>query len=414
MTIGFDGSRAFKDIKTGTENYSFQLLTALRKIDKANRYIIYLRPGNKVSGEWPANFQFQTLNFKRLWTQVGLSIETFKDPLDILFTPAHTLPLIRKPGLKTVMTVHDLGAEYLPLAHQLKQRLYLGFITKFQLKGATKLIAVSNSTKKDLIRKAGVNPKNIKVIYEGGPPPLEERFTKNSSKSDDLRDILSKYDLKKREYYLFVGTIQPRKNLARLIEAFASLVSQPAGPADSQPHSTSSEVLLGLSGAPRSSSPASLQSPTGNLDLVIAGRKGWREKEIYALPAKLGIKDRVKFVGRVADWDLPSLYKGALGLAYPSLYEGFGLPILEAFGYDCPVLTSNVSSMPEVAGDAAILVDPLDIKSISSGMQKLLDEKTRQKLVQLGKTRSKLFSWEKAAIQTLKVFEEIRDTKQDL
>lgn len=361
MVVGFDGSRAFVKSKTGTENYSYQLLLHLSRMDRQNRYIVYFRPGNIVEGEWPDNFEFKPINFKRLWTQVGLSIQTFKDPLDLLFTPAHTIPILRKPGLKTVMTVHDLGAEYLPAMHQLKQRLYLGFITRFQLKNTTKLIAVSNATKRDLVCKAGVDPKNIEVIYEG--------YDQNMLKGDELKEVLIRYDLEKDKYFLFVGTVQPRKNLSRLIEAFA---------------------ILG-----------------NGYKLVIAGMRGWMSEDIYALPKKLGIGTQVKFIGRVSDSELSSLYKGALGLTYPSLYEGFGLPILEAFANDCPVMTSNRSSMPEVAGKAAILVDPFDIDSIKNGLEKLLDAKLRQKQVQLGRQRVKLFSWEEAARETLELFKKI-------
>src|SRR3989304_9456219 len=143
MTIGFDGSRAFVKNRSGTENYSYQLLKTILKIDKKNKYINYTKDNLK----WP-----------RFWTQAGLALKTFTDRLDILFIPAHTLPIIRRPGLKTVVTVHDLGSEYLPSMHQLKQRLYLSFMQKFQLKGATKIIAVSKATKEDLIKKIGIDP----------------------------------------------------------------------------------------------------------------------------------------------------------------------------------------------------------------------------------------------------------------
>ena len=165
MVIGFDGSRAFIKGKTGTESYSYQLLKALAKIDQKNTYLVYLRPitvipakagiqnknqmdpqikfeddkknGSRIesgmTGEiWPVNFKFVEINYKRFWTQTGLAMQTFKDKLDVLFVPSHTLPIIRNPNLKTVITVHDLGAEYLPKLHQLKQRLYLKYMTHRQ------------------------------------------------------------------------------------------------------------------------------------------------------------------------------------------------------------------------------------------------------------------------------------------
>lgn len=366
MTIGFDGSRAFVEHKTGTENYSYQLLQHLAKIDRKNNYIIYTRGKVRInSKDWPENFQFLEIILPRLWTQTGLAAQTFLDKLDILFVPSHTLPLIRKPGLKTVMVVHDLGAEYLPGMHQLKQRLYLKAITKYQLKSATKLIAVSKATKKDLLKKAGVKEEQIEVIYEG----IDEVFSE--VKGDILSNTLKKYDIENNKYFLFVGTIQPRKNLSRLIKAYQIFLSQDKN----------------------SKNPPKL---------VLAGAKGWLSDEIYDLPEKLGIKDKVIFLGRVDEVDLPALYSGALAFVFPSLFEGFGLPILEAMSCATPVITSNVSSMPEVAGDAAVLVDPEKTEQIAKSMQFLAqNEKKRQELRGKGFEQIKNFSWEKTAREIL-------------
>jgi len=337
MIIGFDGSRAFIDNKTGTENYSYQLLKALIKIDKKNRYIIYTR---------------ETIPWPYLWTQAGLAIQTFKDPLNVLFVPAHTLPLIRKPGLKTVVTVHDLGSEYLPSMHQLKQRLYLSLMQKYQLKTATKIIAVSKATKVDLI-KLGIEDKKIKIVHEGYDKELFKNDTESNSKKD---------------YYLFVGTVQPRKNLERIIRAFAKI-------ADTK--------------------------------LMVVGSKGWLADEIYRLPKKLGMEDRIKFLGYVPDKDLPALYSGAIALVFPSLFEGFGLPILEAQACGCPVITSNVSSMPEVAGRGTILVDPYSVMEIVNAMIRVQATGFRQQLIKKGFENVKRFSWEKCARETLEMLENL-------
>lgn len=302
MIIGFDGSRAFVRERSGTENYSYQLLKTLLKIDKKNKYLVYER----------------SLPF--LWTQVGLALKTFTDKLDVLFVPAHTLPIIRKPGLKTVITAHDLGSEYLPQMHQIKQKLYLSFMQKYQLKTATKIIAVSKATKEDLVKKINIKPEKIKVVYEGFNEKLFKPIT---------------YNLKPKTYFLFVGTVQPRKNLERVIKA----VSQT------------------------------------NVNLIIAGQKGWLSEEIYALPKKLGIEKRVKFLGYVPDEKLPALYSSAIALVFPSLFEGFGLPILEAQACGCPVITSNVSSMPEIGGKGAIYVNPYDIDDIVRGMIEIQNSK---------------------------------------
>lgn len=353
MVIGFDGSRAFISKKTGTENYSYQLLTALAKIDRNNQYIVYIRTQGQAFQGWPSNFRFRQINWPRLWTQAGLAMRTFKDKLDVLFVPAHTLPLIRKPGLKTVVTVHDLGSEYLPSMHQVKQRIYLALMQRYQLKSASKIIAVSNATKKDLVNRIGISPQKITVIYEG----FDKQLFKPS------------FNPQPKNYFLFVGTVQPRKNLERVIKAFAS-------------------YLHGNKG-----------------QFVIAGSKGWLSDGIYQLPKKLGIENQVKFLGYVADKDLPALYSGAKALLFPSLFEGFGLPILEAQACGCPVITSNISSMPEVAGRGAILVDPYNIEDIVKGMKRVKGKGEREKLIEQGFKNVKRFSWEKSARETLKVLE---------
>lgn len=360
MVIGYDGSRAFSLNRTGTENYSYQLLKALVKIDKRNKYLVFVR--NRVlREEFPDNFHFIIINWPRLWTQGGLALRTFKDNLDVLFIPAHTLPIIRKPELKTVMTVHDLGSEYLPSMHQLKQKAYLGLMQKYQLKEITKLIAVSKATKDDLVKKVGIDPKKIEVVYEG----YDEKLFKpvrgaNRTRNDALVNSLI-------PYFLFVGTVQPRKNLTRVIQAISRV----------------------------------------NLKLVIVGSKGWLSDEIYKLPKKLGIEDRVKFLGYVPDKDLPALYSGAQALVFPSLFEGFGLPILEAQACGCPVITSNISSMIEVAGKGAILVNPYDVDGIANAMIRVKGEAERGKLVKAGFENIKKYSWKKCADETLKVLESI-------
>ena len=367
MIIGFDGSRAFLGERTGTENYSYQLLKALAKIDRYNQYLIHLRSsalqGDALRG-WPRNFQFKVINWPRFWTQGGLAIHTFNDDLDVLFIPAHTLPIIRKPGLKTVMTVHDLGVEYLPKYHQFKQQLYLKYITRYQLRSATKLIAVSKATKNDLVKRAEIDPGKIEIVYEG--------YDKDKFKNDVLVDSLKHYGLVPGSYFLFVGTIQPRKNLERVIKAFAEW-----------------------------------SSSSGLIYLVIAGSKGWLSDEIYELPKKLGIGTQVKFLGYVPEKDLPALYSGATALLFPSLFEGFGLPILEAQASGCPVLTSNLSSMSEVAGKGAILVNPYSVEGIMEGMERIKNKELRIKLIKEGLENIKRFSWEKCAMETLKVLEAI-------
>ncbi len=371
MNIGFDASRAFTKEATGTENYSFQLLREMLSIDTLNKYYVYTKiPREKIKFKFSQNVEVVFIDRPFLWTQIGLAGRTFQDPLDVLFVPAHTLPLIRRPGLPTVMTVHDLGAEYLPSSHQLKQQLYLKFITKYQLQTASHLIAVSEATKKDLMIKTKVKSKDVSVIYEG-----VNFSSQNPVSSEKTEQTLRKFTLNRHEYFLFVGTIQPRKNLIRLIEAFSIFLIES-------------------------------QSADQNFKLVIAGKEGWDFKDILDLPRQLGIEKMVKFVGRVDDDELAALYKNALALTYPSLFEGFGLPILESFFFGTPVITSNRSSMPEIAGKGAILVNPEEVNAIMRAMQTIYkDKQARLQLISHGKEQLNKFSWVEAAKATIKVLE---------
>lgn len=388
MIIGFDGSRAFIKKRTGTEEYSYQLLKHLAGIDRVNKYLVYLRPDSIVSpSKWPANFEFKVINYQRLWTQVGLSLQTFKDFLDVLFVPAHTLPVIRNPRLKTVVTVHDLGSEYLPSMHQIKQRLYLGFMQKYQLKTATSIISVSKATKEDLITKIGIDEKKIKVIHEGFDSKLFKTI-----KGDTLVNSLRQFKLKPQEYFLFVGTVQPRKNLIRVIEAFSRVILNKAKRSEGSLANASHIRDRSFGPSPQDD----------KINLVIVGSKGWMSDEIYRLPKQLGIEEKVKFLGYVADEKLPALYSGAQAFIFPSLFEGFGLPLLEAQSCGCPVITSNLSSMPEVVGKA-ILVDPYSVDDIVKGMERLQDPGNRQQLIKKGFENIKRFSWDKCAEETLKV-----------
>lgn len=395
MIIGFDGSRAFVEKPTGTERYSFELLRALLQIDKKNRYIIYVRKGavESVSAKsiiGKGNCKLVEIPLPRLWTQVGLAVRTWIDKLDLLFVPAHTLPILRKTGLSTVVTIHDLGYEYLPQYHQFPQKIYLNWSTEYAVKSASKIIAVSKATEVDLISKLHCDIDKIKVVYEG------VRYT-NRDSNGGLRDIkiyndrigknekeiFKKYAVKK-PYILAVGTLQPRKNYIRLIEAFAKIKKF---------------------------------GEFEDLQLIICGKKGWKWEEILAAPEKYGVLGKVLFLGHVPDEYLVSLYQNAVSLAMPSFYEGFGLPVLEAMALGCPVVVSQTSSLSEVAGEAGILVNPDETDSIVSGIMKVLraykENKKGKKdnlyeiMIKKGYSRAKEFTWERAARETLEVFNNI-------
>jgi glycosyltransferase involved in cell wall biosynthesis len=415
MLVGIDASRACVSQRTGTENYSLNLIRALGKIDQKNRYRLYLRGERlKVKGErgnlhltpntlnltdLPENFEKKVISLSRLWTQVGLAWEVLRNPPDLLFVPAHTLPaiavtlrhwkaglpVIRQPSLKTIVTIHDLGAEFLPFYHTFFGREYLLFATKYAVKNASALIAVSQATKKDLIEKLGADPEKIYVVYEGVD---HERF-KVQGERGKVEKVLKKYNIS-QPYFLFVGTVQPRKNLEKLIQAFSLLVhsSQFTEETIKKSNSTNYE--------PRT------------LNLVIVGKRGWLYDRIYQTPARFGVKDRVKFLNYVNGDDLPALYSGCLAFVLPSLVEGFGLPALEAMACGAPVILSKTSSLPEIGGDAAIYIDPYCTKNIADNMAKVLDLSLREKLRAKSLAQAQKFSWEKCATQTLEVFEGVQ------
>lgn len=374
MLIGFDASRAFVPQKTGTENYSYQLLNALARIDKKNQYKVYLKnfqyPISNI--QYPINFKFVKIPLPRFWTQLGLATECLLRPPDILFIPAHTLPVIRRPNLKTVVTVHDLGAEFLPGYHTLTQKFYLTASTKYAIRNANALIAVSEATKRDLIEKFGANPEKIFVVWEG----VDRKKFQIQNSEFKINKILKKYKIQK-PYILFVGTVQPRKNLERLIEAFSRTIHNP-------------------------------KYELHDLQLVIAGKLGWLYNTVLAAPKKYNVENKVKFLGYVQDSDLPVIYQQAELFVMPSLIEGFGLPVLESFAVGVPVVVSNRSSLPEVAGDAALYFEPENVKDMADSIFKILtNSELREKLIQKGRKRVEKFSWEKCAGQTLKVLEKV-------
>lgn len=365
MKIGIDASRIALEERTGTENYTAKLIDKIKELDRSNKYVLYFNKTPKYFEISQQNVSTRVIPMARFWTQFRLAVECLVNPPDILFVPAHTIPVIRWPRLKTIVTVHDLGAEFLAQYHQFPQKLYLNWSTEFVARHATHLIAVSEATKKDLIKQMKVDPKRITVV-----PEAVEQSLFYKREANEIMQVKKELGITK-PYLLFVGTIQPRKNLLKLIEAFSKLENK-------------------------------------DLELVLAGKPGWLFEEIYEAPKKFRVDDRVKFVGYVKDDQLPALYSGAEVFVFPSLYEGFGLPILEAMSCSTPVLTSNVSCMPEVAGGNAVVINPNKTSEITAGIERLLKDKSlRQKLSESGRNWAGNFTWERAAEETIKVFEKV-------
>lgn len=231
MRIGIDASRAFVQEPTGTERYAYELIIRILRLPEAkkNQWILYVRNNSPLrfpslnlrEGKGESYIKIVKIPLKFLWTQAGLAFRTWTDNLDCLWVPAHTLPVLRKPGIKTVVTIHGIEYEWLPAYENWLARWYLPLSTKYAVRSAEKIIAVSEFTKKQLMERLGAEERRIRVIYEGYIPQITNPKSQTTNKSQI--SIFKKYQIKPQQYLLFVGTIQPRKNLVKLIEAFAKL-----------------------------------------------------------------------------------------------------------------------------------------------------------------------------------------------
>ncbi len=363
LTIAIDASRTLPALRTGTEQYSVFLLRALMAMGTPHRWLLYA-PGPPPDDllPLPPRWEWRTIPLPRLWTHLRLSGEMARCRPDVLFVPAHIVPIVHQRA--TVVTIHDLGYLHFPAAHPALSRRYLDWSTRWSVRAARRVIAVSGATRDDLITMLKTPHEKITVVHHGVRPA--------SARPPDAaaRATLERLGIS-RPYALFLGTVQPRKNLRRLIRAFRLVVD--AG----LPHT-----------------------------LVIAGRMGWLAEPIRAEVAACGLTDRVHFAGYVADDDLPALYTGADVFAFPSLYEGFGMPALEALSYGVPVVASKTTSLPEVVGDVGLLVDPEDEEAIGAALVRILtDDALRARLARAGPERAAQFSWERCARETLAVLE---------
>jgi glycosyltransferase involved in cell wall biosynthesis len=294
---------------------------------------------------------------------VRLGCEVALHPPDVLFVPAHVLPLWTRPP--AVVTVHDLGYRHFPQAHPRRQRWYLDWSTRHNARNARIVIADSLATAQDLVDSYGVDPAKIKVVYPGPDPAL--------APVDDpqrLAAVKQRYGIQ-GDYFLHIGTLQPRKNLTRLVQAFAAL--RPTGTSE-------------------------------RLQLVLAGKKGWLYTDLFEQVRHLGLEGRVLFPGYVDDADKGALLSGALAYVLPSLYEGFGFPALEAQICETPLICAQTTSLPEVASDGALWVDPLDVDGWTRAMSRVAqDAALRAALVARGRSNRERFSWHTAARVTLTV-----------
>lgn len=351
---------------TGVSDYTKSLIASLLKIDDQNEYLLFgssLRLNSVLRtslDSFKGNFgrkiySFPPIFLEQLWNRWHvLGIEKFTGKIDLF----HSSDWLEPPSqCSKVTTIHDLSILKFPETFSPKggHNIVTNMKRKFcWVKKESKLIiAVSQATKKDIVELLGIPEEKIKVIYEAAPVWFKK------APSEKVKSVKRKYGIK-GDYLLSVATLEPRKNIKMIMKAHKHLLQKGE-----------------------------------KLALVLAGKVGWGED--------VSAEGKTVLTGYLANEELSALYTGASALVYPSLYEGFGLPVLEAMICGCPVVTSNVSSLPEVSGEAGILVDPRSWESIAGGIKKALED--RENLIKKGLIQAKKFSWEKCARETLEVYE---------
>jgi glycosyltransferase involved in cell wall biosynthesis len=368
MRIAIDCHTLEIDKWAGKEKFLVSVLEECIKY-KDEVFVLYFRRKAELKFSLPDNFVIVNKNIPTPFWQLFVIIDLLVKRIDVVLCPCTYLLPVLNLFTKNVIVVHDLTTLLTETknTHKLMTRFKEKLLLGLALKNSEKVIAVSNSTKNDCIKFFDVKPKKIEVVHLAA----HNRFRVIEDRKETISKI-KKYNLSS-DYILFVGTLEPRKNIEGLIRAYKELQNNKNFPI-----------------------------------LVIVGKKGWYFEGIFNLVKKLNLEEKVILTGYVKDEDLPYLYNGACFFVYPSFYEGFGLPVLEAMACGCPVITSNISSLPEVAGGSAVLVDPNNEDGLSEAMSDLYKNKElRKKLKEEGLLHAKNFSWQKTVDKIIDIIKEI-------
>lgn len=391
MKIGIISDRVNRT-KTGVDNYLYNLINEFSKIDKIKKdiYLIDYEVNNpfpelnkiiiKNPFEKFSNFVRNRLNLRfNLFSKksfyfwhlyLNYCLNKKKLNIDIIHSPEDASLFVKLKNQKKIITVHDTIPFYFPNMFDFMTRYRYKILFSRTLKNSDKIIADSYNTKQDLIKHFKIPEKKIKVIH------LAANENYKPLKENEINNIKQKYNLN-YSFILYVGTLEVRKNISILLKSLYKLKKQ------------------GI-----------------KHKLVITGKKGWKYKSIFKIIEQLNLQKDVIFIGYVSDEDLPALYNAADLFVYPSIYEGFGLPPLEAMQCGTPVITSNTSSLPEVVGNAGIMIDPYDVVELANNMHEVLvNVSLREELSKKGLERAKLFSWKKCAEEHLKIYEEVYNMK---
>ena len=380
MNIGVDIRPFLGKERSGVGEYTYQFLNALFRIDRTNSYFLFYNAFKKVDDilptEWKQHENVHFCGFRYPNKIFNFCLKFLKWPkidrlinkkLDVFFIPNLNFIALSR-GVKKVITVHDLSFERYPYFFSWKRRLWHWFVNPRKLiNGCDKIIAVSENTKEDLMELYGVAEDRIRVVYSG-----VEQVSNNKYQVASIEDIRKKYNLPER-FILFLGTLEPRKNIEGLIRAF--------------------EILK-----------QDLRLKIPNLSLMIVGPRGWLWKKIFKRAGKSPFANDIKFIDYISNEEKFVFYKLADLFIYPSFYEGFGFPPLEAAAAGVPVIVSTASSLSETMGEAALMVDPYNPAEMAKIMYECLTDKNlRVDLIEKGEKQAEKFSWEKCAEETMKV-----------
>ena len=360
----------------GNESYAVNLIEALAQIDSTNDYTLYVTTNearDRFHDRWP-NFKVRlTLPHTPLIRiPLTLSAELRKNPVDVLHVQFTAPPFCPCP---VVVSIHDLSFEHLPQTFNRRSRTQLRLTVRHSARRAARILSLSEHTRRDIIETYGINEDHVDAIPLAAP----EHFAPVQD-NDEIQRVRHNYGID-GDYILSVGSIQPRKNLARLIKAYASL----RGSVKKLPK------------------------------LVLAGKCAWLYDETLRALDESDAKEAVVLTGYVPEHDLPALYSGALCFVYPSYFEGFGLPPLEAMKCGAPVIVGNRTSLPEVVGDAALMIDPFDVDAMGAAIKRLIeDSELRTELSIKGQERANAFNWRETARKTLAVYKQVAQVTKNL
>ena len=352
----------------GTRVYLWNVLKFLGKMAKDDQFYIYHKSNfnSELTPQKFPNYVIRRIKSPFLWTQTGFAFGIWRDKVEALWMPMHNIPLLKSKKIKTTVTIHDLAFKLFPGTFPKNDLRRLNYLTDLAVKRSDKIIAVSYSTKQDILKfYPQIKEEKIKVIHHGFDATLfEKKF------EDGLQQkILHRWKLIGKKYLLYVGAIQPRKDLPTLVKAFELFKKQ---------------------------------SGKSEIKLVLAGGRAWRWRETIEMIENSSVRNDIVLTDKVGFDELAILYRNALLFVFPSRYEGFGIPLLEAFSAGVPVISADNSSLREVGGDGAEYFKSGDYLELAEKIQRMIaDEKKRSTMIERGTKRLEKFSWEKSARETL-------------